>query len=99
MSRRAAARSRSKRGQPKFFNNRLDFVHLHLEGNQVISSLYKTGFKNLEDADEAVQWLSIGVEVNVLNDRDLCSDIRQRYAQVVGTARPAQQEASDASAA
>lgn len=99
MSRRAAARSRSRRAQPKFFTNRLDFVHLSLEEGKVISSVYKTGFKNLTEAEDAVHWLSIGVEVNVLNDRDLCNDIRQQYAALVAASHSGTgQELSDVSA-
>ncbi len=98
MSRRAAARARSKRAQPRFFTNRLDFVHLSLEDGKVLSSLYRTGFKNITEAEEAVHWLSIGVEVNVLNDRDLCSDIRARYAQLVMAQPATGQELSDVSA-
>ncbi len=93
MSRRAAARSRSNR-TPQFMINRRENIHLEVNDGKVVSTLYRTGHMIVQDEAEAARWLSIGVEVNVPNSKNFCTEVRRLYAEIVAAATP-QSEASN----
>ena len=78
----------------RYYNRVYSFASLHVEGEQLVSGLYRGSCSIATEVDQAVQGFLDGIRlINVPNDSAFCAAVRQQYAAALAARAAAQQPA------